>query len=616
LLLLKELTMADSRVHSFHIPVLGLAFSIDTPIRVARYGISSVISIVDDILIEHMRKHYARMYEQTYDPITVRDEDYRARRITAYLNLLHTIVQKQIAVLKASAFEKGSEIVKYFEMLPEDSQLKALYLRMVNATDTEKQSALQHELRTNIVAGDIDVNIMTKLDKANAGSDQEKLPAEFSDALSSLRGFAQSDLNASVVLSAGLNSRLFSYLGQRKEFIPDELGNLKKRVILKVTDYRSAYIQGKILAKKGIWISEFRIESGLNCGGHAFASDGYLLGPILDEFKTNRQMLFDELSLLYNLALRDKRLSVPSVPMKFRITVQGGIGTAREDVFLREYYHVDGTGWGSPFLLVPEATNVDSTTRDILARAKKEDYYISDASPLGIPFNNVHGSSSDLQIQQRINDGKFGSRCTKKFLISNTEFTTEPICTASSQYQELKIEQLKNQNLPPEVFEQKIAKVLEKVCLCEDLAATGFISSSTNGTAKNHPVAVCPGPNLAYFSRIASLEEMVGHIYGRIQLMTDSQRPNIFINELHLYVDYMKNEIQKRFDIWNLKEQKYFSTFKANLQDGIDHYKGLIPKLLEESERYRETMRNELLELEQELLEIIIPTVEVPEYAF
>ena len=608
--------MADSRVHSFHIPVLGLAFSIDTPIRVARYGISSVISIVDDILIEHMRKHYARMYEQTYVPITVRDEDYRARRITAYLNLLHTIVQKQIAVLKASAFEKGSEIVKYFEMLPEDSQLKALYLRMVNATDTEKQSALQHELRTNIVAGDIDVNIMTKLDKANAGSDQEKLPSEFSDALSSLRGFAQSDLNASVVLSAGLNSRLFSYLGQRKEFIPDELGNLKKRVILKVTDYRSAYIQGKILAKKGIWISEFRIESGLNCGGHAFASDGYLLGPILDEFKTNRQMLFDELSLLYNLALRDKRLSVPSVPMKFRITVQGGIGTAREDVFLREYYHVDGTGWGSPFLLVPEATNVDSTTRDILARAKKEDYYISDASPLGIPFNNVHGSSSDLQIQQRINDGKFGSRCTKKFLISNTEFTTEPICTASSQYQELKIEQLKNQNLPPEVFEQKIAKVLEKVCLCEDLAATGFISSSTNGTAKNHPVAVCPGPNLAYFSRIASLEEMVGHIYGRIQLMTDSQRPNIFINELHLYVDYMKNEIQKRFDIWNLKEQKYFSTFKANLQDGIDHYKGLIPKLLEESERYRETMRNELLELEQELLEIIIPTVEVPEYAF
>jgi len=608
--------MADSRVHSFHIPVLGLAFSVDTPIRVAKYGISSVISIVDDILIEHMRKHFARLYGETYYPITVRDEDYRARRITAYLNLLQKIVQKQIALLKTSAFEKGSELVKYFEMLPEDSQLKVLYYRMRHVTDTEKQSALQHELRTNIVAGDIDVNIMTKLDKVNIGHDQEKLPAEFSDALASLRGFAQSDLNASVVLSAGLNSRLFSYLGQRKEFLPDEKGNLKKRVILKVTDYRSAYIQGKILAKKGIWISEFRIESGLNCGGHAFASDGYLLGPILDKFRTDRHTLFDELSLLYSTALRDKGISVPSAPMRFRITVQGGIGTAKEDAFLREYYRVDGTGWGSPFLLVPEATNVDSMTRDILARAKKEDYYISDASPLGIPFNNVHGSSSDLQIQQRVNEGKFGSRCTKKFLVSNTEFTTDPICTASSQYQELKIEQLKKQNLSPEVLEQKIAKIVEKACLCEDLAASGLINSNGHGPMKQRAVAVCPGPNLAYFSKIASLEEMVGHIYGRLQLLTDPNRPNLFINELRLYVDYMKSEIQKRLDTWNANEQKYFNTFKENLQDGINHYKGLIPKLLEESERYRETMRNELLELEQELLEIVIPAIEMPVYAY
>ena len=608
--------MTDSRVHSFHIPVLGLAFSVDTPIRVARYGISSVISIVDDILIEHMRKHYARLYEETYHPITVRDEDYRARRITAYLNLLHTIVQKQIAVLKASAFEKGSEIVKYFEMLPEESPLKVLYHRMVHMVDTEKQSALQTDLRTNIIAGDIDVNIMTKLDKTNVGRDQKKLPVEFSDALASLRGFAQSELNGSVVLSAGLNSRLFSYLGQRKEFIPDELGNLKKRVTLKVTDYRSAYIQGKILAKKGIWISEFRIESGLNCGGHAFASDGYLLGPILDEFKTHRRMLFDELTLLYNMALRDKGLPVPSVPMKLHITVQGGIGTAKEDMFLREYYHVDGTGWGSPFLLVPEATNVDNATRNILARAKKEDYYISDASPLGIPFNNVHGSSSDLQLQRRAAQGNPGSPCTKKFLISNTEFTTEPICTASSQYQELKIAQLKNQNLPPEVLEQKIAKVLEKVCLCEDLAASGLINTNGHGPVKDRAVAVCPGPNLAYFSKIASLEEMVSHIYGRIQLMTDAQRPNMFINELRLYVEYMKNEIQKRFDTWNTKEQKYFNTFKTNLQDGIDHYKDLIPKLREESEHYRETMREELLELEEELMLIVFPDIEIPVLAY
>jgi hypothetical protein len=49
-----------------------------------------------------------------------------------------------------------------------------------------------------------------------------------------------------------------------------------------------------------------------------------------------------------------------------------------------------------------------------------------------------------------------------------------------------------------------------------------------------------------------------------------------------------------------------------NLQDGIDHYKGIIPKLRKESERYRETMRDELLELEEELMLIVFPDIEIP----
>jgi len=606
-------SMTNSQVHTFHIPVLGLAFSIDTPIRIGRFGISSVISIVDDILIEHMRKHYANLYGESYIPITVRDEDYRARRITAYLNLVQKIVQKQITAIKISAFEKGSDIVKYFEMLSEHSPLKTLYRRMLHTNDKASRLKLQDELRDKIVPGNIDVNIMTKLDKANTGRNQEQLPIEFNDALASLRGFVQSDLNSSVILSAGLNSRLFSYMGQRPEFLPDENGTPRKKVILKVSDYRSALVQGKILAKKGIWISEFRIESGLNCGGHAFPSHGFLLGSILEEFKSQRTSLLSELQQIYAAALQEKGIPLPS-NLPFQITVQGGIGTAKEDLFLREYYCIEGTGWGSPFLLVPEATNVDEKTRHMLAQAGKEDYYISDASPLGVPFNNLRGSTSDLLLQQRVNDGKPGSKCTKKFLISNTEFTKEPICTASSQYQELKIEQLKRQNLSPKVFLGKLAKVVEKACLCEDLAASGLINSNGHGAAKERAVAVCPGPNLAYFSKITSLEEMVGHIYGRLQLITDSNRPSLFINELRLYVDYMKQEMQKKIESWNVKEQKYFDTFRKNLQDGIAHYKVLIPKLKEETERYRETMRNELLALEQELLEIVFPAVIVPEY--
>ncbi|MCA9401322.1 MAG: hypothetical protein KC713_06820 [Candidatus Omnitrophica bacterium] len=103
--------------HSFHIPVMGTAFSIDTPIRTAHYGISSVISLVDDTLIEEMRKFYSLKFGFEYSPITKYDDDFRAKRITAYLNLCHEIVQQNFQHLKDSFFELGSEITKYFEFL-------------------------------------------------------------------------------------------------------------------------------------------------------------------------------------------------------------------------------------------------------------------------------------------------------------------------------------------------------------------------------------------------------------------------------------------------------------------------------------------------------------------
>jgi hypothetical protein len=599
--------MQEPAVHSFHIPVLGLAFSIDTPLRVGRFGISSVISIVDDILIEHMRKHYASVYGEEYIPISPKEEDYRARRITEYLNLIHRAVQKQLEELRASAFESRSEIVKYFEMLADRSPLKALYQRMMRATDTVEQRAMQEELRARIVAGSIDVNIMTKLDKVNLGAEGVALSNDFTDAIAALRGFVKSELQSSVVLSAGLNARLFTYMGRCPEFLPDADGTLKKQVILKVSDFRSAFIQGKILAKKGIWISEYRIESGLNCGGHAFATDGMLLGPILEEFKDRRDALTVELFDLYTAALREKGAVVPAHPSPVWVTVQGGIGTAAEDAFLRDYHGVDGTGWGSPFLLVPEATNVDERTRQMLADAQKEDYYLSDASPLGVPFNNVRGSSSELFLQQRVDNDRPGSPCTKKFLVSNTEFTEKPICTASRKYQALKIKQLESRDLSPEMLEKEISRVHVKACLCEDLAAPGLINSDMSDDEKPIAVAVCPGPNLAYFSKVATLEEMVGHIYGRLNLITDPNRPNMFINELQLYIDYLKNEIEKQIDAITAKELKYFTTFKSNMLEGIAYYKSLIPKIVQETDAYRETMRMELLAMEEELMNIIVP---------
>ena len=50
--------------HTFHIPVMGLAYTIDSPIRVGKYGVSSVVSITDDELIEKMRAFYSEKFKK------------------------------------------------------------------------------------------------------------------------------------------------------------------------------------------------------------------------------------------------------------------------------------------------------------------------------------------------------------------------------------------------------------------------------------------------------------------------------------------------------------------------------------------------------------------------
>ena len=225
-----------NNIHSFHIPVMGTGFSIDTPIKVARYGISSVISLVDDTLIEQMRQFYCDVAGETYTPITKYEEDHRARRITEYLNLVDRIVKKQFEALKASAFEAGTEITKYFELLPDNSPLKALYHKMISATDPGQKNNLQNELRESIKPGDINVNIMTKLDRANYAPDNKELPPEYSDALAALRGYAQSTLTSAIIFSAGINRRLYSYVENFKDFYADAAGFIKKEIIIKVSN--------------------------------------------------------------------------------------------------------------------------------------------------------------------------------------------------------------------------------------------------------------------------------------------------------------------------------------------------------------------------------------------
>ncbi|MCK5467681.1 MAG: hypothetical protein KAI99_04215, partial [Cyclobacteriaceae bacterium] len=548
--------------HNFHIPVMGIGYTIDTPAKVAQFGISSAISLVDDILVEKMRKFYCKKFDMPFQEISEKIEDFRAKRITAYLNLIDEIVKKKFEELKNSINQKGGEFEKYIDMLPDFSEIKQKFNQFVQNNNIRD---IQRWLNEHLPKGSIDVNIMTKLDRENY-KNNEKLPQEYNDAHAALRGFAESDLNSSVILSAGMNPRLYAYMENFEDFYPNEKGEIKKKIILKVSDYRSALIQGKFLAKKGIWVSEYRIESGLNCGGHAFATDGNLMGPVLEEFKSNRKSLVDTTHDLLVSALEAKGKPVPEIPMTMMITAQGGIGTADEHEFIMDYYDIDSVGWGTPFLLAPEVTNVDNYTLGLLSDAKEEDLYLSGISPLGVPFNNLRGNSKDMERDGFIDKNRPGSSCPKKYVEINKEFGDKGICIASRQYQFLKLKELKKLHADDDKkYQKEFDKVVEKSCICVGLSTATLHKNKLDYKKEGPGVSVCPGPNMAYYSKKVTLKEMIGHIYGKTNVIERTDRPHVFIKELNLYVDYLKKKMEDMARPLTGKNEKYIDTFQNNL---------------------------------------------------
>jgi len=550
---------------------MGTGHSIDSPIRVAPYGINSVISIVDDLLIERVRKHYANLFELPYENIPRNAEDGRAKRITAYLDLVQEIVNQKFEAIKSQPFFENNEKSKYFEMLPNASDIKKKYQDLLKMSPGQERKELASELNNKMKPGSIDVNIMSKVDGFSFPNSGQPMTAEYSDGSAALRGFANSVVSSSLILSAGFNPRLYNYLAEFGDFYRDVKGQIKKNIILKVSDFRSALIQGKYLAKKGLEIFEYRIESGLNCGGHAFASDGYLLPSLLKEFQEKKEMLSVSIQPLiekFYEEQREGRFSKDWAPRQPRITVQGGIGTSGEAQRLLEDFDMDATGWGSPFLMVPEATTVDDQTMKILQEAKEEDLYLSGVSPLGVPFNNVRETGSAKWHQERIEKGKPGSQCPKGFLESNTEFTENPICTASTQYQLLKIEQINHSGFSEEKKSKQREKVLEKACLCSHLGSGALI---TLGILKpsRAPQAICPGPNIAWFNRQYSLQEMADHIYGKSASLVPEERPHMFAKELVMYVDYFEDLVNQSENPQD--DFKKLRRFKKNLEDGMEY---------------------------------------------
>ncbi len=559
--------------HTFHIPVLGIGYSLDTAVKVAPYGISSVMSLVDDTLIEELRKFYCEKLNIPFQAISEKVEDFRAKRITTYLNMVDDMVKEKVEEIKDSASKAGSEIERYINLLPDFSVLKEKF----NFADKGRQAFedISNWVNENILPGSIDVNIMTKLDKVNYKNGAE-LPIEHNDAHAALRGFANSKLTSGVVFSAGMSPRLYSYIENFKDFYPDKNGQIKKRIILKVSDFRSAFVQGKMLAAKGLWISEYRMESGVNCGGHAFPTNGILFGPILEEFLQKRETLYSTCLETYYGALEKKGVNKPAEKPEIIVTAQGGVGTNEEHKFLLDYYKLDRVGWGTPFLVVPEVVSIDNDTVNLLANAKEDDLYYSGISPLGVPFNSVRNSTMSLRKMELLNQGKPGSPCTKAFLKYNTEYTEKPICTASRQYQNAKLKELEELNLPEAEHKKAFDSIVEKECICVGLGVSTELSKNIP-VRPTDKVTVCPGPNMAYFSKETSFEDMVNHIYGRKNILDDLPRPHMFLKELEMYLDIYKKRIEaflKNSD--DKKEKRQLTMFKKNIFEGIQYYRDLF----------------------------------------
>ena len=113
------------------------------------------------------------------------------------------------------------------------------------------------------------------------------------------------------------------------------------------------------------------------------------------------------------------------------------------------------------------------------------------------------------------------------------------------------------------------------------------VATLKHGIDKAALPSVCCGPNIVNFSKVASLEEMVSHIYGRLSLLTNPDRPHMFIRELSLYVDYLRDELQRASDGLLDKTTKSFQEFKQNLNDAIEYYKSLAEQIgAEQRERF------------------------------
>ena len=322
--------------HTFHIPVMGTGFMIDAPLRVAKYGISSVISLVDDVLIEQMRRYPLR---ESGRALRGNRRQGRRRPCPPHHGLSEppgsswSAGRSRRCKPRRSSPEARSPAIS--SCCP-SRRFGRTTARCWRPPTPAERRRLQDRLRRLAVPGSIDVNIMSKGDR-DLYRDGEKLPAKYSDASAALRGFAESTLASSIVFSAGINPRLYSYAAEFDDFFPDEHGVLEEE----------NHSEGKRLPfgrgsrpipcetrAVGLGVSR---RVGLELRRPYLRHQGASCSARSSNSSARRSR-----NLSSNCTRRASR-PWPSaagrrdeLPRDVRITVQGGIGTAEEDLLLRE----------------------------------------------------------------------------------------------------------------------------------------------------------------------------------------------------------------------------------------------------------------------------------------
>ena len=72
----------------------------------------------------------------------------------------------------------------------------------------------------------------------------------------------------------------------------------------------------------------------------------------------------------------------------------------------------------------------------------------------------------------------------------------------------------------------------------------------------------------------------------------------MFINELNIYIDFLKNIFQENQAFMSVKQENYLKTFVKNLNEGIAYYQQLFNDFKDQSKTVKTTLSLLYLDIE------------------